>query len=73
MIEACPECDASNIELNSPGGISGPKGTSSKRYRCHDCGTHFDEPIKRKPLSSRNAGRSGLSKKLMEADPEEWP
>lgn len=73
MIECCPECRSANFELNGPGGFSGPTTEATKRYRCRDCSEHFDEPNERKELSTRNAGRSGLSKKLMEADPEDWP
>lgn len=73
MIECCPECASSRIELQGPGGFTGPKSEATKRYRCSDCRNQFDKTDSRKPESSRNAGRSGITKKLMDADPEDWP
>ena len=65
--------DSCRLELNAPGGISGPTSNAIKRYRCSDCKEHFNTPAQRKAKNSRNSGRSGLTKKLMDANPEDWP
>lgn len=73
MIEACPECDSTRIESVQPESITGPILEKNQNYRCDNCKQHFANPRVRKEQSSRNAGRSGITKKLMEADPEDWP
>lgn len=59
-VEACPECRSSDI-----------RARKHKPYICDDCGTEFEEPIKRRRLA--NPELTGLAKKLWEANPGEWP
>lgn len=73
MIEACPVCDSANFEINSNGGYQGPKDQTSKHYRCRDCGKLFDESVTREVIGNRDTGRSGMTKKLVDANPEDWP
>lgn len=73
MIECCPECGSSDIESVQPESITGPILERNQNYRCDGCQLHFDTPAVREPESSRNAGRGGLTKKLVDANPEDWP
>ena len=73
MIEACPDCESSDIEPVQAESFTGPERSKGDNYRCENCKEHFTTPMYRKPRNSRNSGRSGITKKLMEADPEEWP
>ena len=73
MIEACPDCESSDIEPVQAESFTGPELSKGDNYRCENCQDHFTTPMYRKPRNSRNSGRSGITKKLMEADPEDWP
>jgi transposase-like protein len=57
MVQACPECDGSDL---------GERVTKEPRYRCHDCGARFAEPVKR----TSKQGRAGLATRLIELDPD---
>ena len=62
---ACPHCDRAPVDV-----ITGSLSTSpDAAYRCHSCGRHFDEPVRR----PRRSGKSltGLAKRLYEADVDE--
>ena len=43
--ERCPECDSINIHRKPNQISSHPDHRTDARYRCHKCGTHFDEPL----------------------------
>ena len=73
MIEACPECESSDIEPVQAESFTGPELSKGQNYRCENCQDHFTSPMCREPRGSRNSGRSGITKKLMEANPEDWP
>ena len=73
MIEACPKCESSDIEPVQAESFSGAELSRGDNYRCENCKEHFTTPMYREPRGSRNSGRSGITKKLMEADPNDWP
>ena len=73
MIEACPDCESSDIEPVQAESFSGAELSKGDNYRCENCKEHFTTPMYREPRGSRNSGRSGITKKLMEADPNDWP
>jgi len=73
MIKCCPECESSDIEPVQPESFTGPELSDGQNYRCENCQDHFEKPMYRQAQSSRDAGRSGLTKELVEADPEDWP
>jgi len=65
----CPECDNGNITRQP----NKPTGNNDKRkWLCRVCGHRFDDPTYREPKNdTENHGRSGLSKKLLDMDPED--
>lgn len=65
-IPVCPECDSTQIEVTNGRGRAGTTRTS---WWCR-CGARFDEPAWRKPENYAES-RKGLSKQLVEADPDE--
>lgn len=67
-VAACPECDATSVALNAPGGYADvPEGS---RYRCANCGALFDEYVERERRTA-NDSRRGLAGRLVDADPDE--
>jgi len=67
-VAACPECDATSVALNAPGGYADvPEG---KRYRCADCGALFDAFTERERQTA-NDSRRGLAGDLVDAAPDE--
>jgi transposase-like protein len=66
-VAACPECDEGSIQMNRPGGHHAEVDTG--RYRCSVCQATFDEPNERERRNPGSASRSGLAKRLLDADP----
>lgn len=67
MIEACPQCDSSQIQ-NVVGHYEGPNDIESC-YRCASCQAHFEQPTERESKTDSTV-RSGFARKLEKADPD---
>jgi hypothetical protein len=65
MIEVCPECDRASFETNHQ--------PDYPDYWCHQCEHRFNTPNKREPKNNGSSTRKGTSKKLLDANPEDWP
>lgn len=61
-VMACPECDSCYIERVS---------VESAEWYCRECESHFDDPTKRPAKVTPRDCRSGLARKLADADPNE--
>jgi len=69
-VHVCPECDAASMQRNT----QTPRGNqNTTKWRCGDCGFKTDEPVIRKKRGTHGNTVSGLAKKLLDADPDEWP
>lgn len=68
LIEACPECDTSDIY----GLVGSPFGDddADHKYRCRRCGEAFDEPVRRDPHSPGGGG-STTTRRLERMDPDD--
>jgi transcriptional regulator with XRE-family HTH domain len=66
-ITVCPECDTPQIRRRTPDHPASAS-SSTKRWYCLNCQRSFDEPDERAPQATTGA-RSGLARKLDEADP----
>jgi len=64
-VAACPECDAAAVQTRSA--HLSPEDTD--RYRCGTCGATFGSYTVR--ARRGHSGKSGLSRRLLEADPDE--
>lgn len=62
MIQACPECDGSDVESRLP---THPRSECSEaeQWYCNECEQHFDEPTVRESNNSGHS-RKGLAGKL---------
>jgi len=65
--KVCPECDRTDIYKRRPSHPDIP--TPDETWYCGRCGADFDDPNTREP--NHPAGYSGLTKDLIEADPED--
>jgi len=65
MIEVCPNCDRPDHETNHQ--------PDQLDYWCFTCGHRFDEPEQREQKNNGSETRKGTSKKLLDANPEDWP
>lgn len=68
FVTACPHCDSSNI-YNRRFTDNRREERRDLRWYCRNCQENFAEPNKRD--SRGNGSRSGLAKRLLEADPDE--
>jgi hypothetical protein len=82
LVKACPECDSSNIRINTPGSIHGAE--PGGRCYCCTCEQYFDEPAERETQGRSNTPAAGEETlKAMDPDelltdggeglPEPWP
>ena len=68
-VAACPECDATQINVKCIGSIPGPN-VDDKKYTCSKCSTRFDDPIIR-DRHGKGGPTRGMAKDLLDADPDE--
>jgi transposase-like protein len=67
---ACPECDsADNIFRRNPGKAS-TLGERETKWRCSDCATEFDEPVRR-PAKGSTPPITGPAARLLEANADD--
>lgn len=72
-IRACPECDSCDITPLQPQKPAGRSENDPRlRWWCCACDHRFVSPRIRQPKNP-GGGRNGLSRALVEADPDEWP
>jgi transposase-like protein len=65
---ACPNCDSSaNIFRRSPEKPVSKLDDGDGRWRCSDCDSEFDEPIRRESKRGPRP-QGGLAGRLMDAD-----
>lgn len=71
-VAACPECDHAPVTLVAPGGMDAQPDAKG-RYGCQSCSARFDVPTYRERKRGTGAPTSGTAKRLLDADPDDWP
>jgi len=62
-ISCCPECESSWIRREA-----------KTHNRCEDCGLKFETcKMRERRNHDGSHGRSGATKRLIDADPDDWP
>ncbi|WP_042662540.1 hypothetical protein [Haloferax sp. ATB1] len=69
MLQACPECNESNVRTRSPG-TRGAIGNDEAHY-CGECGASFDDPVERPRDPKGGIPGHTLAARLEAADPED--
>jgi C4-type Zn-finger protein len=68
LVLACPLCDSTNIKMRVGNGKFNGEVKIPRGY-CQACGGRFEEGVHR-PRKTDAPGRRGLSKVLLDADPD---
>jgi len=71
QIQACPECDDSDIRRRMVGNLHSRTDPDAPRWKCYVCGHEFDEPRVR-PREAQGP-RNGLAGELVDAEPDVLP
>jgi len=66
---ACPHCDTHNIVRRT----HKYHHTTDADWRCRECKSRFDEPVRRTSDRQNLDALTGLPRKLADMDPEEVP
>lgn len=69
-VECCINCDSTQITYK-PGGVQEPERKEQTKYRCRNCGEHFDEPDTRPPKGPTGYPRSSHAASLEDADADD--
>ena len=69
-VAACPECNGPHVRTANRSSIRSTRD-DAESYACYKCGERFNEYVVRPRRAQSTVARSGLSKRLLDADADE--
>jgi len=70
-IKVCPHCDSSELRRLTRDARKSRTHGEKDRYYCQDCQKYCHDPVRREPYRKDRGAHVGLSRRLIEADPDD--